>query len=92
MSVGDDTALVATTSDPVCEPTAVGVKVTVMVQLAPTAKLLPQVLACAKVPLLCRDPIVKLDVPGLLRVKVCGLLVVPSGWEPKVKEEGLSTA
>ena len=45
-------ALSVTVSVPVRVPVAVGVKVTLMVQLPPAATLVPQLLVCAKSPLL----------------------------------------
>ena len=66
-------------------PVAVGVKVTLIVQFAPAAKvleLLGQVLVCAKSPLLVplRPMLlmVKAAVPLLVSVTVCAALVVPT--------------
>jgi hypothetical protein len=56
----------------------VGVKVTVIGQLAPAARVPPQVLLWAKSPLLAIDLIVSGPVPVLLSVTVCAALVVPT--------------
>lgn len=65
-------------------PVAVGVKVTVIVQLPPAATELPQVLFCPKspgfVPVNPMLLIVSAAFPVLFKVKVCGLLVVPTIW------------
>jgi hypothetical protein len=66
-------------------PTAVGVKVTLMVQLALAATLEPQVLlAMLKSPGLAPEVemelMVRALVPVLVRVTVCGGLVVPTVW------------
>ena len=56
--------------EPLREPVAVGVKVTLRVQLAPAAKLEPQVLVWAKSPLTVMLAIVRIALPVLLRVTV----------------------
>jgi hypothetical protein len=71
--------------EPVRLPAAVGVNVTLMVQLAPTAKLAPQVLSCAKSPVATMLVIIKAAEPVLLNVTACGALVVPKGWLEKVR-------
>ena len=53
---------------PVRVPAAVGVKVTLMVQVALTARLVPQLLAWEKSPLAAMLEIVTASVPGLLSV------------------------
>jgi len=72
-------------SKPVLLPVAVGVKVTLMAQLAPGANPAPQVLSCAKSPVTVIPAIVKAAVPVLLIVIVCGALVDPSAWLVNVK-------
>ena len=62
---------------PVRAPAAVGVKVTLMAQLAPAASDAPQLLLWAKSPLAAMPVIVRAALPVLLRVKDCGLLVLP---------------
>jgi hypothetical protein len=62
-------------------PLAVGLKVTLILQLAPAANVLPQVWVCAKspalVPVIAMLLMVKLVVPVFLRVTVLAALVVP---------------
>jgi len=70
---------------PVRLPAAVGANVTLMVQLAPTAKLVPQVSICAKSPVATMLVIIKAAVPVSLNVTVCGALVVPKAWLGKVR-------
>lgn len=76
------------------EPVVAGVNVTLIVQLAPTATLLPQVLLCAKSP--GSDPvklklvIVSVEVPLLVRVTFFAALVVPCFCFPKESEVGES--
>ncbi len=63
---------------PALLPTVVGVNVTLMVQLAPAGRLLPQVLVWAKAaPLATILVIFKIALPVLLRVTACALLGVP---------------
>ena len=73
-------------------PTAVGVKVTLMVQLPLAATELPQVLVWAKSPVLvppiARLVMVSAAVPVLLRVIVCPELVELRGWLLKVRLPG----
>lgn len=71
--------------EPVLLPAAVGVNVTLMAQLAPAAKLVPQVLSCAKSPVDTMLAMVKALEPVLLNVTVCGALVVPKDWLEKVR-------
>src|SRR3989442_15639482 len=71
-------------SEPVRLPSAVGVNVTLIVQLAPAATELPQVLVWAK----SSPPTVMLlissaPLPELVRVTVCRTLGVPISWSPK---------
>ena len=74
-------------------PPAVGVKVTLIVQPAPAAKVEPQVVVRAKSPAFV--PVkevtieVRLVVPMLLRVTTWAELVVPATWSLKVKPVGL---
>jgi hypothetical protein len=67
-----------TLSVPLRAPVAVGVKVTVIVQLAPAANVLPQLLVWAKSPLAATLLIVRGAFPVLLNVTVCAVLVVPT--------------
>lgn len=74
-------------------PTAAGVKLTLMLQLAPAAKLAPQLLVVPKSPV---TPIVLINnaaVPLLVRVTDCAVLVVPIGCAvAKVTAGGARTA
>src|SRR5581483_2175306 len=72
-------------SVPVRVPVAVGSKVTLMVQLAPAPTELPQVLVCAKSPLVPMLVMLKEAVPVFLRVTGRAELVVPSPWAGNVK-------
>src|SRR5207249_1756977 len=88
-------ALSATDSVPVRAPKAVGVKVTLMVQFAPAAKVaglvgqaLAPVLVAAKSPEAANELIVKAAVPVFVSVTVIGVLVVASGWLPKPRLVG----
>jgi hypothetical protein len=70
-------------------PFAVGLKVTLMVQLPLAATEPPQVLVWAKSPALApvklRPETVSMTLPVLLSVTVCAALVVPTDWELNVK-------
>ncbi len=72
---------------PVRVPDAVGVNVRLMVQLAPAATELPQVLVWAKSPL--AETLVRFSeaLPVLESVTDCAALVVPTGWLANVSEE-----
>src|SRR5205823_4203778 len=85
----------ATDSVPVRAPEAVGVKVTLIVQLAPAAKVaglvgqaLAPVLVAVKSPEAAKELIVKAAVPVLVSVTVIGALVVASSWLPKSRLMG----
>src|SRR5438034_966192 len=80
----------ASDSVPVRAPEAVGVKVTLMVQFAPAAKVaglvgqaLAPVLVAAKSPEAANELIVKAAVPVFVSVTVIGALVVASGCPPR---------
>ena len=79
----------ATTSAPVLVPTAVGVKTTEIVQEAPPARLVPQVLVCEK------SPVVVMLIPDnvafclLTSVTVLARLEVPTFRVGKVNDAGL---
>ena len=87
-----DCGLEAALSDsviaPVSVPEAVGLKVTEIVQLAFTARLVPQVLVCAKLPEAAMLLNVSAAVPVLLSVTACVALVVPTVWLANVKLAG----
>lgn len=73
-------------------PVAVGLKVTLTVQLAPAAKVLPQVVVLEKSPAfapviaICHRCIV--TPPLLVIVTLCGLLLVPTVWLAKLRLVG----
>ena len=77
---------------PVRIPEAVGVNVTLMVQLAPTATELPQVSVSVKSPLAEMLVIVRATLPVLDSVTVCAALVVPTVWPPNVTDVGETLA
>jgi hypothetical protein len=82
-------------TEPVRVPVAVGLKVTLIVQLAAAARLDPQVLVCAKslafAPVMLM-PILVIEVVVLLlvMVMVCAALVVPTLWLLNVRLAGES--
>src|SRR5947209_4482837 len=85
----------ASDSVPVRAPEAVGVKVTMMVQFPPAAKVaglvgpaLAPVLVAAKSPEAANELIVKAAAPVFVSVTVIGALVVASGWLPKSRLVG----
>jgi hypothetical protein len=81
-------ALSAMVTAPVLAPTAVGLKVTLRVQLAPAATLAPQVLVWEKSPLAVMLVTLRATFPVLLSVTVCALLLVPTACAGKVREAG----
>jgi hypothetical protein len=83
-------ALSLIVTDPVLGPVAVGAKATEIVQLAPAARLLPQLVFRRKV--LGAIEIgalnVSVAVPLFVSVTVCGALVLPTGWLVNVRLVG----
>ena len=79
-------------SVPVSGPVEAGVKVTLMAQLLPAARLEPQVLVSAKLPLAVIELMVSAAVPVFERVTVCAALVVPCSWLPKLRLTGETPA
>ena len=73
---------------PVLVPVAVGLKVTLRVQLALAARLEPQVLVWEKSPLGLMLLMLSVAFPVFVSVTVWGLLVVPTACAGKVKEAG----
>jgi len=73
---------------PVLDPLALGVKITLTLHEAPGDMLEPQVLVWEKSPLLAMLVMVSVEVPVLLRVKLCGLLLVPTACEANVNDAG----
>src|SRR5437867_2681038 len=95
MICGLPPALSASDSVPVRAPEAVGVKVTLMVQFAPAAKVaglvgqaLAPVLVAATSPGGANELIVKAAAPVFVSVTVIGALVVASSWLPKSRPVG----
>jgi hypothetical protein len=79
-------------TDAVFAPPVVGVKVTLMVQLAPPANVAPHVVVRAKslafVPVSVM-PLIAMDAPPVFdRVMLRALLVVFTAWLPKATEVG----
>src|SRR5260370_10939115 len=72
---------------PVRLPDAVGVNVTLMVQFALAATELPQVLVCAKSPLVETLMTFSETLPVFARANDCAALVVPTVWLAKASEE-----
>jgi hypothetical protein len=62
--------------EPALGPPSVGAKVTLIVQLAPFARLVTQVFFCAKSPLVVMLTMFKTALPVLLKVTFRGALVV----------------
>jgi hypothetical protein len=85
-------ALSVMVKEPLREPLAVGVKVTLRVQLALAARLEPQVLVWEKSPLFvpAMVTLVMLSValPVLVSVMGAAELVVPITWLPKSYDDG----
>jgi hypothetical protein len=85
-------ALLAILSDAERLPAAEGVKVTLMVQLAPAATLDPQLLDCAKSlafePVMDMPEIVSVTFPELVSVTDCATLAVPMDRLPKPRLDG----
>jgi hypothetical protein len=75
-------------------PAAVGVKVTVIVQCAPAATLVPQMFvwlkSCALKPVTVMLLIVNAVVPTFAKVMTCAPLGAPTSWLPKVRLEGVN--
>jgi hypothetical protein len=79
-------------------PLAAGVNITAIVQWAAAATELPQVSDSVKslalMPVGARLVILKVALPVLVRVRICGELVMSTGWLPKARLVGerLATA
>jgi hypothetical protein len=73
-------ALSVMVTDPYRLPLAVGVKVTLIVQFAPAATVVPHELACAKSPVAATLVMINDPLPLFVKVTVCaGVLVDPNG-------------
>ena len=88
MLCGLPNALLVTVSVSVREPATVGVKVTLIVQFAPAARVAAQVLVWAKSPLALMPAIFSTAEPLLVRVTLCAVLVVPFVCAAKVRLVG----
>lgn len=64
---------------------AVGLKVTLTVQFFPAARLAPHLVLSANAPIVWIPAIVMGALPSLVRVTICGPLVVPTGWSLKFR-------
>jgi hypothetical protein len=73
---------------PVREPTAAGLKVTVMVQLAPAAKLAGQALVSEKSPVAAMFVTLSVALPPFVTLIVCAELAAPRSSPPKFKLTG----
>ncbi len=65
-------------TEPMRVPVAVGVKLTLMVQLAPAAIDVPQLLLCEKSPPTTMEEMFSVALPVLLSVTLCAALAVPT--------------
>ncbi len=84
-------ALSAIVTAPVKVPVVVGAKSTLIVQLAPAATEVPQVPVPpkAKGPEIVKLPLnVRVELPVLVSVAVCAVLVLPTDWLEKIREAG----
>ncbi len=79
-------------SDPERLPTAVGLNTTLIVQLAPAASDVPQLLAWLKSPLVVSDEMEREVLPLLVRVTACPALELPTACEGNARDEGESVA
>jgi hypothetical protein len=86
---GLSAALSVTLSVVVRVPDAVGLNVTLMLQLAPSESMVPQVWVCAKSPAFFPPMLIlvmfNVAVPLFFSVKVWALLRMPIGWVEKVR-------
>jgi hypothetical protein len=89
-------ALSATESVALRAPAAWGENVTLIVQVVPGARLVPQLFVCKKSPLFIPvtiiDVTVSVVVPMLVRIAVCTALRVPTAWLAKRRLLGVSAA
>ena len=88
--VGLLTALLVIVRAPVRLPLAVGRNVTLTVQEAPTARLVPQVFVWAKSPLVATDEIEAVAVPVFWTDTDCAALVVPTIALAKLRLDGVA--
>ena len=79
-------ALSVRVSDPLRVPVAVGVKVTLIGQEAPAARLEPQLLVWEKSPLATMLVMLRAAVPVFWSITLCGLLLEDTTCAANVKE------
>src|SRR5579863_2295036 len=85
--------LAGTDSCPVRLPACVGRKVTWMVQLVPKLKVaFAQSSVSLKSPVIAAVPGTSAKAPVLVKVTVCGRLLIPNPWFPKSSEAGIRVA
>ena len=77
----------AIVTDPVRVPSALGVNVTLAVQLVFGERVTPQLFDCEKSPAAETEEIERLDDPVFVSVTVCGELVVATDWVEKLRVE-----
>jgi hypothetical protein len=80
MTCGLEDALSLISTVPDTSPAPFGENVTLMVQLALAATLLPQVEVAPNSPVVLMDEMVSLVFPSLVSVTSCGGLVMPCFW------------
>jgi hypothetical protein len=88
--VGPFGSLVEMVSVPLRDPLAAGEKVTFTAQFAPAAMLDPQLLVCAKSPVIEIDVTLTELVPSFETVTARAALVVPTVCEPKLIAVGVA--
>jgi hypothetical protein len=77
---------------PVTAPVALGLKVTLTVQLLFAANEPEQLLLSVKSPLAAIEPMVSGPVPEFVSVTDLDALLVPTAWSPKLRLAGLTAA
>ena len=75
-------------SVPLCVPELVGAKATLIAQLAPAAKELPQPLLSVNCPEIATPPMLTVPLPVLVTVTICEALKWPTLTLPKLRLPG----
>src|SRR6266403_76587 len=75
-------------SEPERVPPAVGANVTLILQKAAGARVVPQLFVCAKSPVTATPEMFSVALPVLVSLTAWAALVVPSDWLAKVKLAG----
>src|SRR4051812_37060629 len=88
--VGLLTAFDVIVTEPVRAPPVVGANRTLIVQVAFTARLVPQVFVCEKSPVAAIELIVAAAVPPFVIVVVCAALVFPTTVDGKLRLVGFA--